>query len=209
MLTTVLPILAAFFLRSGLTSPYPFTNTTTSIKRTNTNTNSSLPTNVTIPQYRCQTAYPSDLTIVNQRYPNHNTSHLHSANSFFMLRRELRSAGEIATRVQFDSLPPNATHTTCRLEFVLPHEASQRIAGSNPTFNIYQVERAAGAIATWNTYQASAGAALFGRVNGEPEALERTREVGGVAAINETRCNETLTFEMGMAFDGLGGVPNY
>jgi len=126
-----------------------------------------------------------------------------------MLRREIADAGEIATRVQFDGLPSSASNTTCRLEFLLPQESMQRIAGFNPTFNVYQVERESDAIATWNTYQGNSGAPLFGRVNGEPEALERTRKVGGVAAVNGTRCNETLTFQMGMAFNSRDGVPNY
>lgn len=87
----------------------------------------------------------------------------------------------------------------------------QRIAGFNPTFNVYQVEREADAIAiaNWNTYEGNDGAKLFGTVNGEPEALNRTRKVSGVAAVNETRCNETFTFQMGMKYDGATGVPNY
>lgn len=209
MLTTIAAIFAAFFLRSGLTFPYPFTNTTTSSNGPNTSTTVALPTNVTVPQYRGEAVYPSDLTIVNQRYPDHNSSHLHDAKGYFMLRRELGEAGEIATRIQFKGLPLYATNTTCRLEFVLPNEERQRIAGFNPTFNVYQIEREAGAIATWNTYRGNTGAPLFGRANGEPEALARTRSVGGVAAINSTRCNETLTFQMGMAFNSKGGAPNY
>ena len=127
-----------------------------------------------------------------------------------MLRRELADLGEIATRVQFTALPSNATNTTCRLEFVLPRLDLQLISGFNPTFNVYQVERDTESIATWQTYKNNTDtAALFGQVNGEADALARTRTVGGVAAINETRCNDTLTFQMGLVYNARDSVPNY
>lgn len=97
---------------------------------------------------------------------------------------------------------------TCRLEFVLPSEELQKISGPNPSFNIYQVERETDGIATWSTHKSNDGADLFGRVNGESEALKRTRSVGGIAAVNETACNKTLTFQMDMAYDGED-LPNY
>ena len=209
MLKTIAPILAAFFLKGGSTFPYPFLNTTTWSNGTNPNTTIPSSTNITVPQYNCQKDYPSDLTIVNARYPDYNTSHLHQTQQYFMLRREVADAGEIATRVQFEDLPSKASNTTCRLEFLLPAEDMQRITGFNPTFKVYQVERGTSEVATWHTYEGNNGAPLFGTVNGETAALERTRSVGGVAAINETRCNETLTFQMGMAFNGRDGAPNY
>tara|TARA_R110002003_G_scaffold40_12_gene2752 strand:+ start:3235 stop:3936 length:702 start_codon:yes stop_codon:yes gene_type:complete len=211
MLTTITPLLAAFIIRSGLTSPYPFTNTTQSGNGTNPNTTTPLPTNTTTPiEYHCEYTYPSDLTVVNARYPEYNQSHLHEANQLFMLRRELADLGEIATRVQFTALPSNATNTTCRLEFVLPRLDLQLISGFNPTFNVYQVERDTESIATWQTYKNNTDtAALFGQVNGEADALARTRTVGGVAAINETRCNDTLTFQMGLVYNARDSVPNY
>jgi hypothetical protein len=209
MLITVAPILAAFFVRGGLTFPYPLTNTTQAANGTNPNTTLPLPGNQTVPQYNCESTYPSDLTVLDQRYPDYNDSHLHSTQRFFRLRREVDTDGEIATRVQFLGLPAASSNETCRLEFLLPDLTMQRIAGFNPTFNVYQVEAQPGTIVTWNMYQANSNAVLFGRVNGEPEALDRTRAVGGVAAINETRCNETMTFQMGMAFNSRGGVPNY
>lgn len=125
-----------------------------------------------------------------------------------MLRRQALGDGEIATRVQFQGLPSKESNKTCRLEFVLPSEELQKISGNNPSFNVYQVDRAPDAVATWNTYKGNDGAGLFGRVNGEPEALTKTRSVGGVAVINETVCSETLTFQMGMAYDGAE-LPNY
>jgi hypothetical protein len=145
---------------------------------------------------------------MNARYPDYNTSHLHDTKRLFMLRRQLDTDGEIATRVQFQGLPSSTTNKTCRLEIVLPRPELQIVQGSNPSFNVYQAEREAGSIATWNTYEAHKDAKFFGMVNGEPEALERTREVGGVAAINEVPCNETLTFQMGMAYNSIG-APNY
>jgi hypothetical protein len=171
MFTNISPFLAALLIPSSLTFPYPFMNTTA-------------PNNSTTPEYKCTYIYPSDLTVLNERYPDYNESHLHDASTLFMLRREVPEVGEIATRVQFQNLPSNISNTTCRLEFVLPQPELQTIQGFNPTFDTYQV-------------------------NGEPEALERTRSVGGVAAINEAQCNETLTFQMGMAFNNINGVPNY
>jgi hypothetical protein len=211
MLTTITPLLAAFIIRSGLTSPYPFTNTTTPGNGTNSTATTPLLTNTTTPiEYLCEYTYPSDLTVVNARYPDYNQSHLHEANQLFMLRRELADLGEIATRVQFTALPSNAANTTCRLEFVLPRLDLQFISGFNPTFNVYQVERDTESIATWQTYKNNTDtAALFGQVNGEADALARTRTVGGVAAINETRCNDTLTFQMGLVYNARDAVPNY
>jgi len=49
---------------------------------------------------------------------------------------------------------------------------------------------------------------LFGTVNGESQALERTRSVGGVAAVDETACNETMSFMMAMMYDSPS-APNY
>jgi hypothetical protein len=209
MLTIIAPIFAAFFFRSGLTMPYPFTNTTTPSNATSPNTTMSLPTNGTVPQYECENIYPSDLTVVNQRYPDYNITRLHTVQSYFMLRREVGTDGEIATVVHFEGLPSNSSNTTCRLEFILPAIDTQTISGFNPTFNVYQVELEPNSIATWNTYASNADAPLFGTVNGEPEALEKTRSVGGVAAISESRCNYTMTFQVGMAFDSRDGLPNY
>lgn len=126
-----------------------------------------------------------------------------------MLRRQTRDQGEVATRVQFTNLPPVSANKTCRLEFLLPTDGLQRISGPNPTFNIYRVERGADTIATWETYVGNTeGVDVFGQANGEKEARERIRSVGGMAAVNESPCEETMTFQMGMAFDSLE-VPNY
>jgi hypothetical protein len=209
MLTTITPFLAAFLLPGGLTFPYPFTNSSTPSNGTGHNTTSTNTTSNSTVEYNCEYVYPSDITVVNQRYPDYNSSHLHKAKTFFMLRREVGDAGEIASRVQFQSLPSNASNTTCRLEFVLPQLSLQLISGFNPSFNIYQVQRDIDAVATWNTYKVNNGADLFGRVNGEPDALAKTRSISGIAAINETRCNDTLTFQMGMVYNSRDGIPNY
>ncbi|KAF2624740.1 hypothetical protein BU25DRAFT_413285 [Macroventuria anomochaeta] len=192
--------LVAALLRQTLAAPYPLSNATDT-----TNTTFSTPSGG---PYVCQRVYPADLAVVNSRYPDYDVDRLHQAKRFFMLRRQTLGEGEIATRVQFQRLPSKESNKTCRLEFVLPREELQKISGTNPSFNVYQVEREPDAIATWNTYKGNDGADLFGRVNGEPEALKKTRSVGGVSVINETACNETLTFQMGMAYDG-GGLPNY
>jgi hypothetical protein len=209
MLSTLTPFLAAFLLPGGLTFPYPFLNTTNSSNITSSNTTSTGPyTNGTI-EYNCEYRYPSDVTVVNQRYPDYNSSHLHLANTFVMLRREVDDAGEIATRVQFQNLPTNASNTVCRLEFILPKPELQHLSGFNPSFNVYQVDRDVDTMATWNVYKGNKGAELFGQVNGEPDAIERTKSVGGIAAINETRCTDVLTFQMSMAYNSRNGVPNF
>ncbi|KAJ8111997.1 hypothetical protein OPT61_g5533 [Boeremia exigua] len=200
MRLTFTAALIAALLRPNLAAPYPLSNATDM-----TNTTLSSPSGG---PYVCQYIYPSDLAVVNSRYPDYDVDHLHQARRFFMLRRQTLGEGEIATRVQFRGLPSKGSNTTCRLQFVLPSEDLQKISGTNPSFNVYQVDREPEAIATWNTYKGNDGADLFGRVNGHPEALERTRSVGGVAAINETACNETLTFQMGMTYDG-DELPNY
>jgi len=124
-----------------------------------------------------------------------------------MLRRQIKDQGEIATQVQFEGLPKNCSNLTCQLEFVLPRKDLQRISGPNPSFNVYRVERETSALATWITYENDKSALFFGTVNGEEDALERTRSVGGVAAINSTACNETMSFTMGMMYDSP--EPNY
>jgi hypothetical protein len=204
MLTATTVLLAALFLSSGLTIPtvpYPFPNSTTSTSSTAPNATA---------EYYCDDIYPSKLTVLNERYPDYNTSRLHDTSRLFMLRREVAEQGEIATRVKFTGLPSNTSNITCRLEFILPPPDLVLVQGFNPTFNVYQVERDTESISTWKQYIGNnIDADLFGRVNGEPEAIERTRSVGGVAAINETGCNDTLTFQMGMAYNSKGGVPNY
>lgn len=192
--------LVAVLLRQVHAAPYLFANVTDT-------TNTTLTTPSGGP-YVCQYTYPADLAVVNSRYPDYDVDHLHQARRFFMLRRQLLGEGEIATRVQFQGLPSKQSNSTCRLELVLPDENLQTISGNNPTFNIYQVDRDPNSIATWNTFKGNDGADLFGRVNGDPKALERTRSVGGVAAIGETACNDTLTFQMGMTYDGAE-LPNY
>ncbi|KAH7379416.1 hypothetical protein DE146DRAFT_625887 [Phaeosphaeria sp. MPI-PUGE-AT-0046c] len=209
MLSAMAPLLAALFLPSGLTFPYPFTNSSAPTNRTGLNNTTPNPNNTTPIEYQCQVLYPNDLTVLNERYPDYNSSHLHDANRLFMLRREIPIEGEIATRVQFQGLPPKASNTTCRLEFILPQPDLQVIEGFNPTFDVFQVERDTETTSTWRQYVGNSGAELFGRVNGEAKALEKTRKAGGIAAINSTQCNETMTFQMGMAFNSRDGVPNY
>jgi hypothetical protein len=215
MFAGLTPALVSLFLSQTFASPYPFPNSTvgtiaTFCNGTYINASQCNTTLNTLPavQYKCETVYPADLTVVNARYPDYNTSHLHDTKRFFMLRRQLDTDGEIATRVQFQGLPSSASNKTCRLEIVLPRPELQTIQGPNPSFNVYQVERGSDSVATWKTYEGYKNPKFFGMMNGEPEALERTREAGGVAAINEVACNETLTFQMGMAYNSIE-APNY
>ena len=217
-------------LTLAVSPPWPFTNTTTSAvdksssdtpsndippnDLTTTPTNATDITNTTLSSslsggpYICNYAYPSDLTIMNSRYPDY-AHHLHASHRFFMLRRQTPGLGEIATRVQFTSLPPLSSNTTCRLEFILPSPSTQLISGANPTFNVWSVVRPAGSRATWETYEGyKDDTKLFGVANGEEEALEKIRANGGVAALGEDPCAETMTWQMGMRFDGPE-KPNY
>ena len=211
--------------------PWPFTNTTTSAvdksssdapssdtpssEPTTTPTNATDITDTTFSSslsssgpYICNYAYPTDLTVMNSRYPDYG-HHLHGAHRFFMLRRQTPALGEIATRVQFTSLPPLSSNITCRLEFIVPSPYTQRISGDNPTFNVWSVVRPAGARANWDTYEGyKDDTKLFGVANGEEEALEKIRANGGVTALGEDPCAETMTWQMGMRYDGPE-KPNY
>ncbi|CAO2651530.1 Nn.00g041000.m01.CDS01 [Neocucurbitaria sp. VM-36] len=218
MLITTTPLLAALLLSRTHAFPYPLPNSTTvpnsticnstlSLCDTNLTSTADLPP-LTPGEYKCIEVYPADLAVVNSRYPDYDVTHLHQANKFFMLRRQFLGDGEIATRVQFLNLPLNSSNLTCRLEFVLPDPSLQLIQGPNPSFNVYQVQREVGSVATWKTYEEDNGAEVFGAVNGEPEALTKTRHTAGVAAINETTCNQTLSFQMRMMHDSVE-VPNY
>lgn len=209
--------LATLLLRFASGAPYPQPNSTFRENHPTCNStvhlcggdlNAANPPPLNSTEYVCHEVYPADLTVLNARYPDYDVDHLHQTKQFFMLRRQMQSAGEIATRVQFQSLPNSTLNYTCRLEFVLPRLELQKISGPNPSFHVYQVEREAGAIATWNTYEGDKDALLFGTVNGESQALARTRSVGDVAAINATACNETLSFQMSMVYDSPS-APNY
>jgi hypothetical protein len=208
---------AALFSRHVVGVPYPQLNSTLLANSTICNStvrlcdgdlNAADPPLLDSGEYVCHEVYPTDLSVINARYPDYDVDHLHQAVQFFMLRRQIKDAGEIATRVQFLGLPSSTSNYTCRLEFVLPRPELQKISGPNPSFHVYQVESEAGAIATWNAYEAEKNVLLFGTVNGESEALERTKSVGGVAAVNETACNETMSFHMAMMYDSLS-APNY
>ncbi|KAH8724237.1 hypothetical protein GQ44DRAFT_708853 [Phaeosphaeriaceae sp. PMI808] len=209
-LTAAVLLLGALFFQSSFALPQLVTDSTSPrIGMRYRRTHPSPNFNHTTPEYHCNYAYPSDLTVFNARYPKYNVSHLYASNSFFQIRREVGENGEITTSVRFQDLPANTTNLTCRLEFTLPEPQLQVIGGFNPSFNVYQVKHGTDSIATWKAYARGNGTGLFGMVNGDPDALRRTRSHGGVMAINSTRCNETLTFQMGMAFDSRNGTPNY
>jgi hypothetical protein len=215
MLSKTAPFLVALIARHVLSAPYPLPNSTICNETaflcpSNPNKpNPGNPAPLGSGEYVCHEVYPADLTVLNSRYPDYDVDHLHAATQLFMLRRQIKDTGEIATQVQFRGLPNSTSNYTCRLEFVLPRVELQRISGPNPSFDVYQVKQAAETLATWNTYESEKDGVLpFGTVNGENQALERTRSVGGVAAVNSTQCNETLTFQMGMMYDSPY-APNY
>jgi hypothetical protein len=165
------------------------------------------------PAPSCQTLYPSEYRVMNSRYPTWDQTPLHGQKDFFMLLRQRADTFQVATQVQFDGLqdavPPNST---CRLQFQLPAKDMQNTQGKAPIFNVYQVAREAGTPATWNMYEpvaANASVAVFGLVNGTADAQARTwNQTRGLVDIGGTQCNGTLTWQMGMAFEG-GEEVNY
>jgi hypothetical protein len=214
MLTTLLTHIT-LFSSTLATAYYPYpnaTNQTNTTYPTGTAYNPPIPTNspINIP---CQTYYPSELRILNSRYPDFDVSPLHGRNNMFMLLRQLSTTFQIATQVQFQlgsDTPPNAT---CHLHMQLPTTETQSIAGPLPVFNLYQVEREAGVTVTWNMFEAKNLSEwepkVFGQVNGTQEARDQQWALkGGVYDIGPALCNETLTWQMGMAFDG-GEEVNY
>ncbi|KAF2686415.1 hypothetical protein K458DRAFT_364249 [Lentithecium fluviatile CBS 122367] len=220
MLTTLL-FLSTLLPTTLTTNPYyPYPNGTNSTNPTSpsaSGTSVPTPTLSPIPIPPCQTFYPTDLRILNSRYPNFDMSPLHGRDNMFMLLRQLPSTFQIATQVQFTLGPvspstysPNAT---CHLHLALPLTSTQTIAGPQPIFNLYQVAREAGSLATWDMFEARNVSgwepAVFGQVNGTAEARDtQWATQGGLYDIGPTRCNETLTWQAGMAFDG-GEEVNY
>lgn len=160
----------------------------------------------------CQTLYPSEYRIMNSRYPHWDLSPMHGRNDMFMLLRQRDETFQVATQLQFAHVATEH-NSTCHLHLQLPDAALQTIAGPQPVFNIYQVEREAGSLATWDMYEAKnlteKEPPVFGQVNGTQAARdEQWKTHGGLIDIGPTRCNETLTFQMGMAFNG-GDDVNY
>lgn len=188
-------------------------NTTNPTAWANSTTSPTLPT--ALP---CQTLYPSEYRVMNSRYPGWDQSPLHNQMNFFMLLRQLDSTFQVASQVQFftpgdpnSTLPLLAPNSTCHLQLQLPQPDMQTTTGPEPIFNVYQVEREAGVSAFWNSYEPghNASVPVFAQVNGTTEALaEQWNKTNGLVDIGATRCNETLTWQMGMAFNG-GAQVNY
>ena len=185
MLISILTTL--LLLPPTLSCPYP--NTTANATQT--------PTTKT-----CETAYPSELRLMNSHYPANESA----PSRFFMLLRQSEDIFRVATQVQFQSLPKTAYG--CQLEMVVPDPNFTNVYGPKPLINVYTVERDVGSGASWNTYEGDDGIPVFGTVNGDPEVLKETRKWGGVVIVNTVECNETLTFQMGMAFPP-GALVNY
>jgi hypothetical protein len=153
----------------------------------------------------CQTAYPSSLQMLNSRYPNSSYAPTH----FFMLARQASDTLQVAMQMQFIGLPPNTT--CCRLDLVLAAPDFGTIRGPQPIFNVFGVEREINAPATWETYEGDANgtqANVFGIVNGQRKALEEVMKGNNTVTVGSRKCNDTLTFQIGMRFDG-GQEVNY
>ncbi|KAL1605106.1 hypothetical protein SLS60_004649 [Paraconiothyrium brasiliense] len=153
---------------------------------------------------------------MNSRYPSWEQAPLHGQKDFFMLLRQRADTFQVATQVQFSNLQDNVPpDSKCLLQFQLPTKDTQNTLGTQPIFNVYQVAREAGVPAMWNTYEPAVIAVkngtvpVFGQVNGTLEAQQRTwNETAGLVEIGATDCNGTLTWQMGMAYDG-GAEVNY
>jgi hypothetical protein len=153
----------------------------------------------------CQTAYPSSLQMLNSRYPNSSYAPTH----FFMLARQASDTLQVAMQMQFTGLPPNIT--CCRLDLVLAAPDFGTIRGPQPIFDVFGVEREINAPATWETYEGDANgtqAKVFGTVNGQSNKLEEVRKGNKTVTVGSRKCNDTLTFQLGMKFDG-GQEVNY
>jgi len=168
----------------------------------------------------CQTFYPSEYRVLNSRYPGwgngtgSSQSPLHVRTDYFMLLRQQDDTFQVATQVQWTNLRAQVPlNTTCMLQLQLPTDDLQVVTGSRPIFNAYKVEREAGVPAAWDTYEAKESTELhppiFGQVNGTPEAQSRQRSLNqGIYDVGATDCNDTMTWQMGMAFNG-GDEVNY
>ncbi|KAF2448162.1 hypothetical protein P171DRAFT_207096 [Karstenula rhodostoma CBS 690.94] len=180
----------------------------------NTTTPAAPPTACSTPT--CQTFYPTSYSILNSRYPTWDQTPLHGNQDFFMLLRQRADTFQVATQVQFSLPVDNGTEnssSTCILQFQLPSKDMQTVLGPAPVVNVYQVTREAGVPATWDTYEPARNASVlvpvFGAVNGSVEAQQRIwNQTGGLIDVGAGECNGTLTWQMGMAFEGGDGV-NY
>ncbi len=66
-------------------------------------------------------------------------------------------------------------------------------------------------MATWLSYERDGSrnqTSVFGTVNGDAEALNKTRQAGGVTTVGQKLCNASMAFDVGLRFDSLGD-PNY
>lgn len=94
----------------------------------------------------------------------------------------------------------------------------QTVLGPAPVVTVYQVAREAGAPAYWFSYEPTVATmsngsvpapAVFGTVNGSPLAQETTWNLTqGLMEVGATQCNQTLTWQVGMAGNG-GEEVNY
>lgn len=143
--------------------------------------------------------------MLNSRYPNASYAPTH----FFMLARQASNTLQVAMQMQFIGLPPNTT--CCRLDLVLSAPDFGTIRGPQPIFDVFGVEREINAPATWETYEGDSNgtqAKIFGTVDGQRKTLEEARSGNNTVTVGSRKCNDTLTFQMGMKFDG-GQEVNY
>jgi hypothetical protein len=160
---------------------------------------------------------------MNSRYPTHEFR----TTTLFKVLRESNDSFQLASQVQFHDVPTSAKK--CALLLVFPGPNSTDISGLSPSFNVYQVERAPGAPTSWassifaqrhidvaagnaNITGAAPTVALgeaVGTMNGDPDAVRRVRDAGSRVVVGYMECNETLTFQMGMARPGMGPLVNY
>ncbi|KAF9737700.1 hypothetical protein PMIN03_003234 [Paraphaeosphaeria minitans] len=169
----------------------------------------------------CRIFYPTSYRVMNSRYPTWDQTPLHGDRDFFMLLRQRADTFQVATQVQFDGLedaaPPDSK-SSCRLQLQLPEKDMQTIMGPAPVVDVYQVARQVDAAASWSTYEPTVAAnsngsvpapAVFGSINGSLAAQATMwNQSAGLVDVGTTLCNETLTWQIGMAIDG-GDEVNY
>ncbi|KAF2634795.1 hypothetical protein P280DRAFT_537189 [Massarina eburnea CBS 473.64] len=158
------------------------------------------------------TFYPSELRILNSRYALYNQTELHTRTNMFMALRQREDTFQVATQVQFnDVVAPN--WTGCHLKFDIPGDSFQTYSGPQPILYVYQVTREAGSVANWDTYEPAIVSAndlvVYGTVDGASVQQKGiTEHYQGYYDIGSGPCNQTMTFQVGLAFDG-GDEVNY
>ncbi|KAF2187404.1 hypothetical protein K469DRAFT_569878 [Zopfia rhizophila CBS 207.26] len=143
--------------------------------------------------YSC-TQYPSEFRLMNSRFP----SREFNPSTWFMALRQQDDTFIVATQVQFQGVDANPV-SSCTLELVLPAPNATLILGPNPQLKVYQAARDPITPVTWLDYEGINGGTVLGKVD---DLRIGGVEQGKVIVVGNAKCNETMTFHVGMAFPG-------